>query len=131
MHPPESTCVHLFPPTSCPPSSTYAHLCPHASSWGRLCPPMSTCVNLHPALSTCVHLHPHASTCIFWQIIFSFGTFKQATFGNLCQLLAIIDLLSATLQFLAMFGNFRQLLPCHHATISSCHHVDKHQQQSL
>ena len=28
-----------------------------------------------------------------------------ATFGKLCQLLEIIDLLSGTLQFLAMFGN--------------------------
>ena len=54
----------------------------------------------------------------------------SATFGNLCQLLAIIDLLLATLLFLAMFGNFRQLLPCHHATIS-CHPINKHQQQSV
>ena len=54
---------------------------------------------------------------------FAFSNFWQfmTTFCNLSQLLAIIDLLLATLQFLAMFGNFCQLLPCHHVILSSFH----------
>ena len=58
------------------------------------------------------------------QFTIAFSNFWHfmTTFCNFSQLLAIIDLLSATLQFLAVFGNFWQLLPCHHAIMSSFHH---------
>ena len=113
------TFVHLRLPVS-----TFVDLRPPVSTYVQLRLPMSTCIHMRPLLSTCVHQHPmhlvinvafwqlfpifanvlknSKTFCIFWQIIFSFGTFKQSIaivlkfwqcFANIWQIYASFDCL--------------------------------------
>ena len=118
FHPPTSTFVHLHPL-----SSTCIHMCPpasHASNYIHFCPPASGYLIIWSyqrcVLATFAIVWKNSNWwqqfltfCIFWQIIFSFGTFQQSIaidnvlpkFGKIRQF---------TIAFIATFGNLWQLL---------------------
>ena len=102
LHPLLSTCIHMCPPASH--ASNYIHFCPPASGnliiWSYQRCVLATFANFCQSLGK---FQPIATTfCIFWQIIFSFGTFKHSIvivlkfwqcFDNIWQIWAICNCL--------------------------------------